>query len=58
MSRRGSWSYEESSGKSNFEKYMRLVSCGNELILHASTMTMFMLWTSNTERHIHEVKVV
>lgn len=35
--------YEESSGKSRHDKYMRSVSCGYELILYACIMSMFML---------------
>ena len=42
----------ESSGNSSHEKYMRLVSCGYDLILCDYTMSIFMLWTSNVEGYI------
>ena len=58
MTWRGSWSYEESSGNSNSDISTRSVSCGHEFILYAYTMPMFMLWTSNAEGYISEVKVV
>ena len=35
--------YEESSGKSSLDKYMRSVSCGYELILYGCIIPMFML---------------
>ena len=50
--------YEESSGKSNFDRSTRLVSCGYALILYACAIPTFMLWTSNVEGYINEVKVV
>jgi len=55
---RGSWSYGESSRKSTLDISSRLVSCGYELILYSCTMPMFMLWTSNVEGYISEMKVV
>jgi hypothetical protein len=48
--------YEESSGKSSHDKYMRSVSCGYELILYAYIMPMFMLWTGNVEGYISGMK--
>ena len=50
--------YEESSGKSSHDKYMRLVSCGYELILYSFIMLMFMLCTCYTEGCISEMKEV
>ena len=41
-------SYEELSGKSSHDKYMRSVSCEYEITLYAWIMTMLMLWTHYT----------
>ena len=40
---KGFLAYEEPSGKSSHDKYMRAVLCGYELILYACIMSMFML---------------
>jgi len=50
--------YEESSGKSSHDKYMRLISCEYEFILYACIIPMLMLWMSYTEGYINKVKVV
>ena len=50
--------YEESSGKSIHEKYMRLVSREYEFILYACIMPMLMLWKGYTEGCISKVKAV
>ena len=44
--------YEESSGKSNTDRSMGIVSCGYELKLCDYTMSMFMLWTNNAKGYI------
>ena len=36
--------YEESSGKSNPDIFMRLVSCAYQLTIYGCTMPMFTLW--------------
>jgi len=50
--------YEESSGKSSHDKYMRSVSHEYEFILYACIMPMLMLWTSYTEGYINKIKAV
>jgi len=50
--------FDESSGKSSHDKYMRLVSCEYELILHHFIMPILMLWTGYTEGYIYKIKAV
>ena len=52
------FSFEESSGKNNYDRYMKSISCGHELILYGCTMPMFMLWIGNAKGYINEVKLV
>lgn len=54
----GSRFHEESSGKSNLDRFMRSVSCGHEFILCVYNMPFFTLWTGNAEKYISGMKAV
>ena len=50
--------YEESSGKSSHDKYMRLVSCECEFVLYACIIPMLMLWIGYIEGYINRMKTM